>query len=193
MAGARSRRAWGRSVDEPSESAEPESEPPSDPVEVARAICLRLLTMRPRTRAELADALARRGVPDDAAETVLGRLTEVGLVDDAAFAAAWVSSRHLGRGLARRALGHELRHRGVADETIAAAVEAVSADDELAAARELVARRLPRTAGLARDARTRRLGGLLARKGYPPGVCAQVVREALAAEGRPSDGSGGGP
>src|SRR5690348_9385137 len=88
-----------------------------DPVEVARALCLRLLTVAPRTRAQLAAALARRGVPAEAADAVLGRLTDVGLVDDQAFAAAWVSSRHLGRGLGRRALSAELRVRGVAGET----------------------------------------------------------------------------
>jgi hypothetical protein len=53
----------------------------------AQGICLRLLTARPRSRAELADALRRRGIPDEVSEPVLDRLSEVGLVNDAAFAA----------------------------------------------------------------------------------------------------------
>src|SRR5690348_2024532 len=52
----------------------------AEPASLAREICLRLLTMAPRTRAQLADALARRGVPDEVADEVLGRFTEIGLI-----------------------------------------------------------------------------------------------------------------
>lgn len=164
-----------------------ESEP--DPESVARAICLRLLAAAPRSRAQLAGALRRRRVPDVAAETVLDRLTEVGLVDDAALATAWVQSRHRGRGLARRALAAELRQRGVEAETVAAAVQTLDTDDELQTARALVARRLPATADLPKEVRARRLTGLLARKGYPGAIAGQVVREALAAAGREHEGA----
>jgi regulatory protein len=149
---------------------------------VARAVCLRLLTLQPRTRAELATALAKRGVPDEAAETVLSRFTEVGLIDDRAFAAAWVDSRH-GRGLARRALAAELRRRGVDGEVVGEAVAVVDAEAEERTARALVERRLPSTRRLEQPARIRRLAGMLARKGYPPGLAFRVVRDALAAEG----------
>ncbi|MBK3647469.1 regulatory protein RecX, partial [Streptomyces sp. MBT33] len=97
-------------------------EPPADPVERARAICLRLLTGTPRTRKQLADALRKREIPDEAAEEVLSRFEEVGLINDGAFADAWVESRHHGRGLARRALAQELRTKGVESELIDAAV-----------------------------------------------------------------------
>jgi regulatory protein len=150
---------------------------------VARAICLRMLTGQPRTRAELAAALTKRGVPEDAAETVLGRFTEVGLIDDRAFAAAWVDSRHAGRGLSRRALAAELRRRGIDGDVVGEAVAVVDAEAEEKAARQLVARRLPATRRLDTDARLRRMVGMLARKGYPPGLALRVVREALAAEG----------
>ena len=158
----------------------------ADPESVARGICLRQLTMAPRTRAQLAEAMARRDVPDGVAERVLDRFTEVGLVDDAAYAQAWVRSRHTGRGLARRALAQELRHRGVDDDLVKDAVETLAPDQELATARDLVARRLAATRGLAPQVRTRRLAGLLARKGYPSGLAFRVVREALDAEA--SDG-----
>lgn len=165
----------------------------ADPESVARAIVLRRLTAAPRTRAQLADDLRRRDVPDEVAERVLERFAEVGLVDDQAFAEAWVRSRHVGRGLSRRALAHELRAKGVADETVAEAVEAVGPDDEAAAAAALVARRLPATRGLPADRRVRRLAGMLARKGYPSGLAMRVVRDALAAEGSDPDGLDLGP
>ena len=113
-----------------------------DPESVARGICLRALTGAPKTRQQLADLLVQRGVPDDAAEMVLDRFTEVGLIDDAAFARAWVSSRQAGRGLARRALSAELRAKGVEPEVAAEAVGEVDDEDERTAARRLVERRM---------------------------------------------------
>lgn len=157
--------------------------PPADPEAAAREICLRLLSFSPRTRAQLADALRRKGVPDDVAEGVLGRYTEVGLIDDVAFARAWVQSRHAGRGLARRALAAELRQRGVADETVKDAVEELDPAQEEAAARELVAKRVAATRGLDPAKRTRRILGVLARKGYSGGLAYRLVREALENEG----------
>jgi regulatory protein len=154
-----------------------------DPESVARNICLRALTGAPKTRQQLADVLARRGVPEDAAEAVLDRLTEVGLIDDAAFARAWVNSRQAGRGLARRALSAELRAKGVDSEVAAVAVQEVDDDDERVAARRLVDRKLPSMRRLDRTTATRRLMGMLARKGYSGGMSAAVVREALDAEG----------
>jgi regulatory protein len=154
----------------------------ADPEAIARQICLRLLSAAPRTQAELAAALRRRGVPDAAAAAVLARFAEVRLIDDELFARAWVESRHHGRGLAGRALGEELRQRGVASAQIAAALDELSPEQELATASELVERRLPGTAGLPPLARMRRLTGLLARKGYSPGLAYRVVREALERE-----------
>jgi regulatory protein len=144
---------------------------------------MRLLTLAPRTRAQLGDAMRRRGVPDEAAESVLDRFTGAGLVDDAAFARAWVDSRHHGRGLSRRSLSAELRQRGVDVEDISVAVEAVDPDQEVATARRLVERKLAATHGQPHDARVRRVAGMLARKGYPAGLAFRLIREALEQEG----------
>jgi regulatory protein len=156
---------------------------PRDPVERARAICLRLLTGTPRTRQQLADALRKREIPEEAIAEVLDRFEEVGLVDDAAFADAWVDSRHHGRGLARRALARELRTRGVDGALIDQAVGRLDGEREESTARALVARRLGATRGLDRDRRMRRLVAMLARKGYPEAMALRVVREALRDEG----------
>ena len=160
------------------------AEQPADPESVARLICLRLLSAAPRTRAQLADALRRRGVPEEAAATVLTRFAEVGLIDDAMFAQAWVETRHQGRGLGRRALSAELGRRGVDQADIDAAVARLTPETELATARALVDRKLASTAGQPAQARIRRLAGMLARRGYPPGVAYRAVREALADAGQ---------
>ncbi|MFG2554597.1 recombination regulator RecX [Streptomyces sp. NPDC048581] len=191
--GSRGRRRRGRTEpsgedgDASSSSRAEERSSPGDPVEQARAICLRLLTGTPRTRKQLADALRKREIPDDAAEEVLSRFEEVGLINDSAFADAWVESRHHGRGLARRALAQELRTKGVDSTLIDAAVAQLDSEQEEATARDLVARKLRSTRGLDRDKRLRRLAGMLARKGYPEGMALRVVRQALEEEGEDTE------
>jgi regulatory protein len=156
-------------------------------VAAARQICLNQLEHAPRTRAELATVLRRKGVSDDAAEQVLSRFTEVGMIDDALFAQLWVTSRHRGKGLSGRALSQELRRKGVADDQVAEAVASLEPEQELATARALVERRLRSTEGLPTEARVRRLAGMLARKGYSAGLAFRVVKEALAAEGETAE------
>ena len=151
----------------------------ADPEAVARDICLRALTGAMKTRKQLADVLAKKDVPEEAATAVLDRLTEVGLIDDAAFAEAWVSSRQSGRGLAKRALAQELRAKGVDGELAEVALEQVDPQDEWDTARRLVARKLPSMSRLDRVTAERRLVGMLARKGYGGGLAGWVVREAL--------------
>jgi regulatory protein len=165
-----------------------QEKPPQDPAERARAICLRLLTGTPRTRKQLADALEKREIPEDVAQEVLSRFEDVGLINDAAFADAWVESRHHGRGLARRALARELRTKGVDATVIDEAVGQLDSDQEEATARELVARKLRSTRGLERDRRLRRLAGMLARKGYGEGMALRVVKQALEEEGEDTEG-----
>jgi regulatory protein len=154
-----------------------------DPEAAALEICLRLLTAAPRTRAQLDQALRRRGVPQSAADAALDRLAGAGLIDDAAFARAWVDTRHRGRGLARRALTAELRQRGVDEGDVRAAVADLSPEQEAAAARRLVEAKLAATRGRPLATRMRRLTGLLARKGYPAAMAYRVIREALEQEG----------
>jgi regulatory protein len=167
----------------------PSKTPVSDPEARARQICLQLLTAAPRTRAQLAAALSRRGVPGEAAEAVLGRFADVGLIDDAAFARAWVESRHYSRGLSRRSLSAELRRRGVETEEIREAVDALNPEQEVATARRLVEQKLAGTRGQPPEARARRAAGTLARKGYPPGLVFRLIKEVLEHEG-PDEAAG---
>jgi regulatory protein len=182
----RSRSRGGRDREPPEVDGPPE--PEADPESVARQICLHQLEYAPRTRAELAAVLAKKGVPDDAAEAVLGRFTEVGLIDDATFSQMWVESRHRNRGLSGRALQQELRRKGVDEVTAREATAALDPDEEAATARSVVQRKLPSTRGLAPEARVRRLAGMLARKGYNAGLAFRIVKEELANEGTDTRG-----
>jgi regulatory protein len=152
-----------------------------DPEARARQICLRLLAAAPRTRAQLAQAMHRGGVPAEAAEAILARFT------DAAFARAWVESRHHSRGLSKRSLSAELRRHGVQNEEIRTAVDALDPEQEVATARQLVERKLASTRGRPPETRIRQAAGMLARKGYPPGLAFRLIREAMQQEGAELD------
>ncbi len=165
----------------PSQPApEPEPDRDADPEAVARQIVLRQLTMAPRSRAQLEDKLRARQCPDDVAAAVLDRFTELGLIDDQAYAETLVRSRRETKGLARRALAHELRRKGVADDIVDDSLAEIDSADEADQARRLVDKRLRALHGLAPEVQTRRLAGMLARKGYSSGLAYQVIREALA-------------
>lgn len=143
--------------------------------------------MRARTRHELADALRRRKIPEDAAEAVLERMTEVGLVNDEEFARSWVDSRQQRRQLSRMGLRRELQRKGVDRDVVEEALGDVTAEDERAAARALVERRLRSMRGLDWSVRRRRLAGALARRGFSGEVTAAVLHEV--AEGHEGDDS----
>ena len=151
-----------------------------DPHDVARQIVLRQLAMAPRSRAQLAQKLSQCGCPADVAAAVLDRMTEVGLVDDQAYAQMLVRSQQAGRGLAKRALARELRTKGIGEHQAEEALASISDEDERDRAGALVDKKLRAMHGLAIPVQTRRLAGMLARKGYPSSVTYAVIRDAIA-------------
>jgi len=159
----------------------------ADPESFARQILLRRLTDQPRTRADLAGTLAKKGVQSDVAQSLLDRFEDVGLIDDEEFARSWVQSRQRSRGLAGRALAQELRRKGVDEEVVRDAINAIDPESECESARALVRKKLRSMRGLDHDVQVRRLAGMLARKGYGSGVAFGVVREELAAVHKPLD------
>ena len=158
--------------------------PEADPESVARTILLDQLTGQARSRKELGDKLAAKNVPADVATRLLDRFEEVGLVDDEAFARSWIASRQPGKGLARRALAQELRRKGVDDEVAREALDEIDPAEEEAAARALVRKKLRTLSRVDDTTATRRLVGMLARKGYGSGMAFAVVKDELAAAGR---------
>jgi regulatory protein len=151
--------------------------------EQARALCLRLLTARARTRAELAGQLEKRGYPDDVSLKVLDRLAAVGLINDAGFAQQWVESRRANAGKGKRALAAELRTKGLDNEVIAAALNGIDASAEHDRAAKLVQSRLRRENLDGDESKVaRRLVGMLARRGYNESMCLDVVKTELALE-----------
>lgn len=188
--------AWGAtppppvdaSVDTPVDVDVEAEGPDADAESVARTILLDQLTGRARSRRELADKLARKNVPEEIATSLLDRFEEVGLIDDAEFARLWVEGRHSAKGLAPRALAQELRRKGVDDEVAREAIDQIDLDEQQAMARALVRKKLRSLERFDDATKTRRLVGLLARKGYAPGMAFAIVRDELGAEAEETPG-----
>lgn len=167
-----------------SEPAEAESVDPVKREEQARALCLRLLTARARTRSELQTHLDKRGYPGEVSTQVLDRLTQVGLLDDADFAEQWAHSRRVNAGKGKRALAVELRNKGLDNTVIDQALAGIDAGAERQRAEELVRAKLRRERLDDGDDQKvlRRLVAMLARRGYGQGMAFDVVTVELGAE-----------
>ncbi len=153
----------------------------ADPEQVVRTIVLRRLSSAPQTRVQLERDLAKRGADPDISRAVLDRFEEVGLVDDDAYARMWVESRHRSKALSRSMLRRELTERGIDREAADLAVGQIDDETEWQRAREFAEAKFRLRAGEDPAKALRRLAGQLARKGYSPGVCFAVAKEALAA------------
>lgn len=143
---------------------------------------LGLLAVRQRSRRELERRLVQAGFEPDAVEVELGRLEQVGLIDDAALAAAVVESRMGARGESRRAVGVKLQQAGV-DRDVALAALDEAPEGEQDRADRLAQARASRVSGLDPAVGFARVSGFLMRRGYPPGVARQAARRALGLEG----------
>ena len=150
------------------------TQPVDNPVVLARTIVLRRLTASARTRAQLAQSLADKEIPDDVAESVLDRFTDLGLIDDADYAAAFADSRRTRSGWSRRAIAAKLRERGVDRELIDGVLATVGPDDEFASALAL-GRRKWAQGSVPDDTRRRRLVAMLARRGYRHEIVSSVL------------------
>jgi regulatory protein len=185
------RQAWSQVQslgDEPTitDADNPAAQPMSadDPAAAAREIALRRLSVRARSRKELASDLKSRQVAPEIAEQVLDRFTEVGLIDDGAFAQEWVESRGRRSGTAK--LRQELRLKGVSEERIAEATGG-RADEDLDNARALATRKAASMRGLDSLVRQRRLNAFLGRRGFSNAVIRRVIAELLDAEPEPGE------
>lgn len=159
----------------------------ADIFELARNIVLRQLTVSAKSRRQLEDKLAARGIPGSVAESVLNRFEDVGLVNDAQYAQAFVRSRAQSRHMARPALRRELQAKGIASDLAEEALQQRTDDDERQDALALVRRKVSvmyssQQGPMERvtlEKLTRRLVAMLARKGYAPGVACDVVKQVL--------------
>lgn len=164
-----------------------------DYASVARAVVLRQLTSAAKTRAQLAEKIAAKDVPDEVAEQVLDRFEAVGLINDREFAEMFVRSRQESRGLASRALAMEMRRKGVPDDIAQDVLGTIDSDDESEMAFRLARKKVATSGNATDDQIYRRTMSFLARKGYGPDLCSRAVRAAMAGRVVAEDDAGDSP
>ena len=137
-----------------------------------------LLSRKAWTRHELLLRLERRGASMVIAEDVVKKLEELGLIDDRAFAAAWVEGRARQRHLGERRLRRELTLKGVSRPEIdAALLKAFGAEGEATEAGRAAARKWQEFEKRDPDKAPRRLRDYLLRRGFSPEMVERTVRE----------------
>ncbi|WP_420175490.1 regulatory protein RecX [Luteococcus sp. OSA5] len=167
----------------PAGEAPPQADgPDADPMEVAREIALRILTMRDHSRQELGDKLAAKDVPEDTIVELLDRFEEVGLLNDENFAQQWTRARRNSRKLSRAAVRRELQTKGVDRDLIEDTLSGIGHEDEVELATVLAQKKWRQVQNLPREVAYRRMAGALARKGYSSSVVAEVVRSVMQGE-----------
>lgn len=152
-------------------------------LEVARKIALDQLAARARSEQELRQKMARRDVPADVADEIIERFSQVGLVDDAAFAHALTATRSEVGKQGKARIRQELRAKGVDRETADEALDALDPEAERQAALTLARRRVRSMAGLERHVARRRLSGVLARRGFSYSIVSSVLEDVLGPDG----------
>jgi regulatory protein len=152
----------------------------------ARNVLLHQLARSAKSTSQLRKILEQREITPEIAEKVIERFTEVGLIDDAAYAETIVNSRRNYKGLAKSAIKRELNEKGVSQELVEEAISGITAEDDFESAKQLATRRFGQMAHLEKEVRTRRLAGYLQRKGYASSAVFAAIKfaeEAHAQEG----------
>lgn len=152
----------------------------SQALDLARESALRTLAATAKSRFELQGSLLRKGHAASIVEPLLARFEEVGLLDDAAYAAALVRARMSDRGYSRRALANELRRRGIAEDLVRNVLSEISETEETRAAREFATKVAHRTTDLPDDIRLRRIVTALGRRGYSAEIAYRIAQEVAA-------------
>lgn len=162
-----------------------------DDPELVLAAALRFLEARSRSISEVRRRLTGAGYQPELVEGAVTRLVELGMLDDAAFGAAWLESRDRARPRGERALRQELRIKGLDGALVEGLLgERASAGEDVdrVAAERVLARHVAALARVADPrARRQRAYALLARNGFDPETCGAAVRAFLADGEAPVD------
>lgn len=143
----------------------------------AKNVLLFQLSRSMKTRYQLAKILEKREIPDEIANAVLDRFTEAQLIDDAAFARAFVNSRLAISGKSRSVIARELKQKGVSAEDAQEALSIINSELEDKTAYSVAKKRYQQLSTLAPEVRRRRLMGFLMRRGFSSSLTTRILRD----------------
>ncbi len=144
--------------------------------------CLRLLSISPRTENELSLRLKAKGCRGEEAGRIIEFLKKERLIDDLAFAKEWIASRMRTAPRGRYMLEHELRKKGVRQETIAKAFSELPCEFDEKELAERLARKKMQESAMRKGPARAKLSRYLAGKGFGEGVVGDVVGDILGDE-----------
>lgn len=146
--------------------------------DVARAVdrAVRLLARRPYSTAEIRQNLASHDIASGTIDAALATLERLGYVDDRAFAAYWIENRERFRPRGPRALRYELRQKGITNDVIQAALDAIDPHESAYRAAQDKVRRFR---GLDRQTFRSKLGSFLARRGFGYDIVRDIVDQLI--------------
>jgi regulatory protein len=143
----------------------------------AKNSAYRYLTIRPRSRKEVADKLRDKEFPDHIVDAVLEHVARLGYLDDGKFAAQWAASRIRSRGFGRRRLEQELRIKGISNDIIKDTLNTLLEEaPEAETARKEAEKKLRTLTRFEPEVRRRRLAGFLERKGFSSEIIRTILR-----------------
>ncbi len=143
----------------------------------AKNVLLFQLSRSMKTRHQLATILKKREIPDDIANAVLDRFTEAQLIDDAAFARAFVNSRIAVSGKSKSVIARELKQKGVSAQDAEQALSSIDTELEDQTAYNVAKKRYQQLSTLEPEVRRRRLMGFLMRRGFSSQLTARILRD----------------
>ena len=143
----------------------------------AKNVLLFQLSRSMKTRYQLSKILEKREIPEEIANAVLDRFTEAQLIDDAAFARAFVNSRLAVSGKSRSVIARELKQKGVSAEDAQEALSIIDSELEDQTAYSVAKKRYQQLSSLAPDVRRRRLMGFLMRRGFSSALTGRILRD----------------
>lgn len=143
----------------------------------AKNVLLFQLSRSMKTRYQLAKILEKREIPNEIANAVLDRFTEAQLIDDAAFARAFVNSRLAISGKSRSVIARELKQKGVSADDAHQALSIIDSELEDQTAYSVAKKRYQQLSSLAPEVRRRRLMGFLMRRGFSSSLTTRILRD----------------
>lgn len=147
-----------------------------DELEMAYQKALHYLSFRPRSSQEVRQSLNKKGFGEQVIEKTLERLQEQSYVNDLDFSEQWIENRSTFRPRSQRLLTYELRQKGISDETILQALEAMKTPEEELATKAVLSR-MHREKFADWKSFQKKIGTFLARRGFSYGVIASVLKK----------------
>ncbi len=154
--------------------------------QIAYAHAINFLSFKARTSGEIEQKLLEKEIDPEAAADTVHRLQEENLIDDASYAQEWAQQRVTGRKKGKVLVKQELKRKGIDQELIDDALDALGEDDELRSAEELAIKKWRTTKGDLWD-RKRKTAAFIMRRGFSSDIARRALDLALSREGEDAE------